>query len=147
MRSVKSTLSLYLSDAGYSLTVPRQMVFDTLESYGPLTMNELTQRLKGKADRSSIYRTTSLFEKLGIIQRVQQSWKYKIELTDTFLPHHHHLTCLNCRQTISFDEPENLEDLLRGVTGRYGFLPKNHTLEIEGLCSTCKANAGSQQPA
>ena len=139
MRTVKTTLALHLSDAGHSLTTPRRLVFDALEAHGPLTMNELTRRLSGQADRSSIYRTAALFEKLGIIQRVQQGWKYKLELTDTFLPHHHHLTCLNCNQIISFDEPEHLDELLLDIANRHGFLPKNHTLEIEGLCPACRA--------
>lgn len=142
MRSVKSTLSLYLAGASHSLTSPRQLVFDALESFGPLTMHELSGRLTGRVDRSSVYRTTALFEKLGIIQRVQQGWKYKLELTDTFLPHHHHLTCISCRQITSFDEPEHLIELLQAVAASQGFLPKNHTLEIEGLCASCRASAG-----
>lgn len=127
-----------LKEAGYSVTKPREIVFSALLSGRPRSMRELTLDLSSVIDRASIYRTVALFEKLGIVTRVQTGWKYKIELSDRFTPHHHHMTCQSCGRDISFDEPEDLDLLINKVASQHGFVAKNHTLEISGLCSQCR---------
>ena len=130
-------LASTLKQAGYSVTKPRQAVFSALQSGKPRGMRELTLDLSSVIDRASIYRTVELFEKLGVVVRVQSGWKYKIELSDAFLPHHHHLTCTGCGKIISFDEPNGLEDVLQTIALEHGFAAKDHSLEISGLCSDC----------
>lgn len=127
-----------LKNAGYSLTKPRQAVFSALQSGTPRSMRELTLDLSSVVDRASIYRTISLFEKLGIVIRVNQGWKYKIELSDIFAPHHHHLNCSKCGITISFEEPENFDDMINGIAKQKKFTAQSHKLEIYGLCINCK---------
>ena len=73
-------------------------------------MHDLIKRTKG-VDRASVYRAVRLFEQLGIVQRLNTGWKYKIELTDKFAEHHHHLTCLQCGKTIAMGESE-LEEMI-----------------------------------
>lgn len=138
MIKVSEALAAQLKDAGYSLTAPRRLVFETLQQKAPLTMQELYSRLKSQVNRTSVYRTFALFEQLGIAQRVAQGWKYKIELTDRFVPHHHHFTCLKCQRVTSFDEPELLDNMLSAVARHDGFQISSHTLEIEGLCASCR---------
>ena len=138
MTSVESTLALHLKNAGFSLTEPRLKVFKTLQNDGPLSMQELYSRLEG-VNRTTVYRVIELFEELNIAQRVAKGWKYHLELTDEFIPHHHHFTCTNCHKTISFDEPKSFHVMLETVANHSGFLPTGHTLEIEGLCSDCRA--------
>ncbi len=140
MTSDIQSFELRLKEAGYSLTVPRRYVFEMLQTASPLTMQELYSRLSGKVDRTSVYRIVTLFEKLGISQRIAQGWKYKVELTDAFIPHHHHFTCNSCGRVISFDEPEGLHTMLNEVGAQSGFTPETHTLEIQGLCSNCSAS-------
>lgn len=127
-----------LKAAGYSLTKPRLAVFTALQAGKPRSMRELTLDLSSVINRASIYRTVELFEKLGIVVRVQSGWKYKIELSDTFLPHHHHLTCLNCGRIVSYDEPDELDNLINRIASEHGFLPKEHSMEISGLCPQCR---------
>lgn len=139
MTSVESSLALHLKEAGYSITEPRKLVFLALQDHGPLTMLQLYTMLKRHVNRTSVYRTIELFEKLNIVQRVAKGWKYSLELTDEFIPHHHHFTCTKCHKTISFDEPKSFDVVLETVANHNGFLPTGHTLEIEGLCSDCRA--------
>lgn len=133
-------LSETLKKHGYSLTKPRQTVFAALQSGTPRSMRELTLDLSSVIDRASIYRTVALFEELGIVVRVQQGWKYKIELSDVFSPHHHHVTCTNCGRSMSFDEPDGLTELLDGIALENGFTHENHSLEISGLCAQCRVS-------
>ncbi|CAN5428239.1 transcriptional repressor [soil metagenome] len=139
MLSVESTLALHLKEAGFSLTEPRKLVFAALQNDAPISMQELYGSLKKQVNRTTVYRTIELFERLNIAQRVAKGWKYKLELTDEFVPHHHHFTCTNCHKSISFDEPKSFNIMLETVAQHNGFMPTGHTLEIEGLCSDCRA--------
>jgi Fe2+ or Zn2+ uptake regulation protein len=130
-----------LQDTGYSLTKPRLTVFGALQSPTPHSMRELVVSLEGIVDRASIYRTVALFEELGIVVRVNQGWKYKLELSDEFTPHHHHLSCANCQRIISFDEPTELVTILNGLAAKHGFALSGHSLEIQGLCPECQVLA------
>ncbi len=137
-------LSSELKKHGYSLTKPRQAVFSALHTGLPKSMNELIMDLSGAIDRASIYRTVKIFEELGIISRVNHGWKYKVELSDKFAPHHHHLTCTNCGKSVSFDEPQGLIEILDKIAANNGFINDSHSLEISGLCPNCQIQAKNQ---
>lgn len=99
-------------------------------------MRELTEMAKGKMDRASVYRTVELFERLGIIRRINIGWKYKLELSDAFADHHHHLTCLGCQTIIPINE-QTLEQFVDTIAAAHRFLPTEHQIEIQGYCHTC----------
>jgi Fe2+ or Zn2+ uptake regulation protein len=120
------------------MTKARRVVFDTFKNQEPMSMNELVKRVKGKIDRASVYRTVALFEKLGIIQRLQIGWKYKLELSDHFNYHHHHISCTSCSMVAPLREDHLLETSLQNLAQEYGFLPKSHQIEIQGLCARCQ---------
>ena len=136
MVSGKELFKSLLKDAGQSITTARMHVFDALDSQEPLSMHELVLRARG-VDRASVYRAVQLFERLGIVQRLNTGWKYKIELTDKFAEHHHHLTCLQCGKTIAIGEAE-LEDVLAGIAACHRFKPSAHQIEIQGYCENCQ---------
>lgn len=120
-----------------SVTKSRLIVFKALQDKEPQTMQEIVKVCRGKVDRASIYRTIALFERLGIVQRLQIGWKYKLELTDAFHHHHHHLTCTHCGKTIPLSENEQLEAMLAILSRRHNFTMHTHQLEIQGLCHNC----------
>jgi len=124
--------------SGYSLTAARRTVFAALQGEEPLTMHELVGRCEG-IDRASIYRTIALFEQLGIIQRLQMGWKYKLELTGGFVHHHHHLSCVRCGKVIPLPEDANLEKRLLQLAASQNFEAQSHQLEIRGLCTDCRS--------
>lgn len=134
-----------LSKNGYSLTKPRLTVFSALQGTKPKTMRELVDSLSDVIDRASVYRTVALYEKLGIITRIQHGWKYRIELSDNFTPHHHHLTCNDCHKVISFEEPDNFEAMIKTISVNNNFSATNHNLEIYGQCMACKTLAASHR--
>lgn len=87
-------------------------------------------------NRASVYRAVDLFERLGIVQRLNTGWKYKLELSDKFAEHHHHLTCSRCGRTVPMNEAE-LETVIERLAKTHNFTPTAHQIEIQGLCNTC----------
>lgn len=138
MLSATELFQRTLKHNNYSVTQPRLLVFEALEDEEPLSIAELQMKLEGMVDRASIYRTVSLFEKLGIIQRLQLGWKFKIELLDAFNFHHHHITCRSCEMTIPIHEDVTLEASIKTLGKEYGFSETNHQIEILGLCPICQ---------
>lgn len=125
-----------LKDSKQSVTQARLAVFNALLGQEPLGMHELVGKVRG-VDRASVYRAVDLFERLGIVQRLHTGWKYKLELTDKFAEHHHHLTCARCGRTIAMNEDE-LEHVLAKLAAAHHFKPTAHQIEIQGLCSNCQ---------
>jgi Fur family transcriptional regulator, ferric uptake regulator len=128
-----------LNTGAYSLTKTRQLVFAALQNKEPQTMAEVIAACHGRADRASIYRTITLFEELGIVQRLQIGWKYKLELSDRYHYHHHHLTCSKCGRTFALPNDERLEQRLRQLANGQNFQMRGHQLEIQGLCLDCQS--------
>jgi Fur family transcriptional regulator, ferric uptake regulator len=145
MSSVKDRFNELLKEAGYSRTAARTAVFEALLGQEPLSMHQLVQNVPS-ADRASVYRTVELLERLGIAQRLYSGWKYKIELTDKFTEHHHHLTCLACGRTTPINEQE-LESFIVDLAHRHGFQPTIHQVEIQGFCSHCTKQRRAAQKA
>jgi len=136
MSSPKETFRLILKQQHQSITKARVAVFDALLGQEPMSMHTLVSRV-GDIDRASVYRAVDLFERLGIVQRLNTGWKYKIELTDTFTEHHHHLTCTNCGKTVPLNEA-NLESFVDELASKHGFTVSAHQIEIQGLCPVCR---------
>ena len=126
-----------LQQAHYSLTNPRLSVFNALATRGAQSLHELTLALPD-VDRSTLYRTLSLFEKLGIVQRLQIGWKYKIELSNRFAQHHHHAICTQCGTIVDLTEAVDIEQRLKQLARDHGFAMYDHQLEIRGLCTRCR---------
>ena len=127
-----------LQTEAYSLTKTRQLVFAALQDKEPQTMREIVQACAGQVDRASVYRTIAMFERIGIVQRLQIGWKYKLELSDAFHHHHHHLTCRRCGKTIPLPEDAELEARLQALANAQSFTMQGHQLEIQGLCEQCR---------
>lgn len=130
-----------LSSHGYRITNARETTFNLLLHPEPQSMYELLQKAAGLVDRVSVYRSIELFEKIGIVHRIYIGWKYKVELSDDFMEHHHHLSCLQCGAMIDIADEQHIDAFIQNVAARAGFTPRRHTFEIDGYCANC------QQPA
>jgi Fur family ferric uptake transcriptional regulator len=134
---ISSVLQQILRDRGYSTTKARLFVCELLWNHEPQSMRELTERAAGIIDRASLYRTIDLFEKLGIVQRIYIGWKYKVELSDAFVHHHHHISCLGCGKIVAITEEHEIEQLIHELAAKHGFTADNHQLEVRGYCASC----------
>ncbi len=129
-----------LKAAKASDTTARSAVFGMLYKNGhtPLTMHDLIRLTEDYADRASVYRSVKLLEKIGIIRRMHIGWKYKLELSDDFHGHHHHITCVKCSETHATHYDEKLETLLAKLAAKHDFFITDHQLDIKGVCSNCQ---------
>jgi Fur family transcriptional regulator, ferric uptake regulator len=127
-----------LKKAGHSITKSRDQVFLALVDQEPLRMSELVHRLEPTIDRATIYRTVSLLESLGIIEKLIIGWKYKLELSHEYSGHHHHLTCIDCGVVVDIQGDKQTEKMLHSLARMHGFDHESHQLEIRGKCSVCR---------
>ena len=104
---------------------------------GPLSTNKLVGSLSAHSDRASVYRNIELFEKIGVINKVYTGWKYRVELSEKFRPHHHHLTCSNCGKIIQIVLGEKMEKAIENFGEKHGFKITSHQIELSGLCKNC----------
>jgi Fe2+ or Zn2+ uptake regulation protein len=137
MSERQATLANLLKSHGYSLTSPRRILFDLLAGQEPVSMRGLTEKAAGKMDRASVYRTIALFEQIGAVHRINIGWKYKIELSDAFAEHHHHLTCLKCKRVIPINA-RALETFIDNLAKSHDFQPVEHQIEVQGVCGDCQ---------
>lgn len=120
-----------------SITKPRRAVFDALQHHSSFTMAELVATCS-EVDRASVYRTSELFESLGILIRIPNGWKYRLELGEAFHEHHHHATCSVCGGSIALPEDPALERRLRDLAKRRNFTLQSHQIELTGTCEACR---------
>jgi Fur family transcriptional regulator, ferric uptake regulator len=128
-----------LIDNNYSVTSARKDIFKILLNRKAQTITEIIAKTTGRVDRVSVYRNIELFEKLGMVHRIHVGWKTKFELSDQFVPHHHHLSCLNCGKIIDIEDEKHIDNFIKEVADKFGFLPRHHEFEITGYCKNCQA--------
>lgn len=130
-----------ITNNGYRLTTAREATFRLLVSSEPQSIGEiLVDAKRANVDRVSIYRNIKLFEKLGIVHRIYIGWKYKLELSDEFIEHHHHLSCLECGKVIDIEDEKHIDEFIDSVANKVGFVPRRHLFEVDGYCKDCQKN-------
>lgn len=126
-----------LKNHGLSTTQPRLRLFGHLQGNPALTMQQLIA-LTARHDRVTVYRNVDLFEKLGIINRLRLGWHTKIELSDVFQRHHHHLSCTSCGKVWVLEEEPLIEQKIKAISRLKNFVAIDHQLEIRGTCQSCQ---------
>jgi len=135
MDAYEKRFSELLKKHRYSVTTPRKVVFEVLYSFGLQTVQQLITRAK-HIDRSSVYRALTVLEEIGAVHRIPQGFKYKVELSDAFLPHHHHIVCTICGKQSDIEQSK-LEDLLNQIAKENTYKLTSHKVELLGECSNC----------
>lgn len=137
MEEARRLFEKILRNNSLHVTHARGVVFAALWGEEPQSMHELESAVGGMIDRTSIYRSVELFNRLGIVRKIQIGWKYKIELSDIFTAHHHHISCLGCGKVIAIHEDRRIEDLISRLATAHQFTRPVHQLEIQGYCPAC----------
>lgn len=139
-----SVISDYLKERGLKLTPSRRAIIDEVKSMtGHFDPDELLARLrekKMKVSRASIYRTLPLLRDCGLIEEaIYKDRKTRYERCHAEA-HHDHMVCASCGRVIEFFS-KDIERLQDEICQVHGFRSQSHTLEIRGLCSSCRASA------
>ncbi|MCL4236583.1 MAG: transcriptional repressor [Deltaproteobacteria bacterium] len=113
------------------------------------TVSELVGRLQGKYSamgRATVYRTIPLLLDAGLIFEVAVRGRNEEQVYEntTSRRHHDHLTCEMCQEVVEF-ENESLHDLLAGEASRHGYRLRRHTLDLRGICASCRERLTDQE--
>ena len=109
-------------------------------SPAPLSLQELHDQVRKELPAtaySTIFRLLERLEKEGQVDRVD--WRERgsrFEWADR--PHHHHIVCSDCGQTVDLDD-RDLGFSERRIQSRTGFRVKHHSIELEGTCADCQS--------
>lgn len=125
-----------LRQQGLRSTKARHSVFKALKAGPAVSIQELYQKVGGGLNRASMYRALRLFRELGIVQEVVIAGRRKVELTDRFNDHHHHIACAICGQTVAIHDT-GFENHIEELAKANGFIHRSHSFEITGICAAC----------
>jgi Fur family transcriptional regulator, ferric uptake regulator len=104
----------------------------------PISAQDLYIELRSHSQSmglATVYRSLDTLKKAGLVQvRTQPTGE---SLYTTIQADRHHLTCLNCGQSIPIDECP-VHHLEQELTQAHRFKIHYHTLEFFGLCDRCQ---------
>jgi Fur family transcriptional regulator, ferric uptake regulator len=129
-----------ITESGLRMTAARRQLIEILaESERPLSVEDLSQRSKGKFDLVTIYRNLEVFREVGIVEVILlENGKNLFVLTGEH-DHSHHIVCRHCLKT------ERIEFCMGGELERYassrGYSNLSHTIEVFGECPECEAKS------
>ena len=126
-----------LKDNNCRITNARLATFKLITDSKPLSIAEILSKAGPSIDRVSVYRNLELFQKLGVVNRVNIGWKHKFELSEEFVGHHHHMTCASCHSVFEIEDEAHIDEFIHSVAEKVGFVPASHTFEIDGTCKSC----------
>ncbi len=116
----------------------KRQIFELLKNSGePLSMQQIISRITDH-HFVSIYRSVDVLYKAGVVKQVSSGFKNLFELSDEFVPHHHHASCEICGRSLAIIDPE-LESLMDRLCRAAGLSPTTHQFELFGICSDCQA--------
>lgn len=129
-------LKRILHHNGLRTTKVRLLVYHVLQnSQKPLTIQQIVGQCHG-VHFVSVYRCIDVFLAASIINVVPIGLKNMYELSDSFKPHHHHVTCEACGHSVAVGQ-ESIENLMHKITLSAGMRPTHHHFEAFGICNKC----------
>lgn len=143
MNKLTEALQSQLRARGYRLTKPRRAVLETLVAepthLRPEELYTQARRRYRKLGIVTVYRTVTLLEQLGLVQRVHldSTRCQSFALVRSAQGHHHQLVCRDCGRVEEFSDCA-LEGTLEGLQKRTGFSIETHHLEVIGQCPECQ---------
>jgi len=122
-------------------TPQRKAIFDAVfATHHHFNADELVLILRERGkdiSRASVYRTLDLMVKGGLVHALELGDSKKAYEHVVGHKHHDHLICLECGQTIEFDD-SFIEMLQERVCDRLKFRAQHHSLRIFGRCEKCQ---------
>jgi len=133
-----------LKKNGEKFTIQREVILETLynsdEHLTPEALHQLIQKQRPelKTGIATIYRTLSRLEDSEMVTSLSfgaQGKKYELGAKD----HHDHMICTNCGDITEFVD-EEIEKRQELIAEKFGFMIKDHSMQIYGLCKNCQDN-------
>jgi Fur family transcriptional regulator, ferric uptake regulator len=140
---VKTDVVELLRDRGLRMTPQRRaIVAEVMRTKGHISPPAITRRIQSDmpgVNASTVYRTLTLLEEVGVLQHSHVESGAEYHRTDE--AEHVHLTCSRCGRDdpLSLREADSLHRLIRR---HHGFEADLSHFAITGLCQDCAARAG-----
>jgi Fur family ferric uptake transcriptional regulator len=129
------------SQAGRVTRSRRGVIEALVRLQRPSTPREIADAVgEGSCDLATVYRSMALFEKLGMVHRIDLGdglARFEIADNDPHGHHHHHLVCRECERIIQLDDCI-LAEMETRLSRHYGFKQITHRLEFFGVCPDCQ---------
>jgi Fur family transcriptional regulator, ferric uptake regulator len=126
--------------AGTRPTRQRRAVAACLDTFDDFRsaqeIHELLRRGGGHVGLSTVYRTLQALadaDEVDVLRSEDGETRYR-RCSST---HHHHLVCRTCGRTLEVEGPP-VERWAKSVAAEHGFTEVSHTIEIFGVCSSCR---------
>ena len=128
--------------SGLRVTPQRRAILRVLiEERSHLTAQEVYERLRPlfpELSLDTVYRTLRTLAGMGIVcqshLQTRHANRFSLALERH---HHHHLICLDCGESIEFQDCA-LPAALSRLAERYDFVPTGHAFEVYGYCARCR---------
>ncbi len=122
------------------VTKQRILVLDVLKKAGsPVSVKEISEKVNGKMNLSTVYRNLIELEKSKIVSRVNIDKDMSFfEFRNKEDDHHHHIVCSGCKKIEEVQICE-IDNYLKKVLSRSKNFKKlsSHSLELFGTCKKC----------
>jgi Fur family transcriptional regulator, ferric uptake regulator len=145
---LRKELQKLLTEKKLKKTSQRGLIWDSLiESKGHPSVEEIRENLLKQGHRiglATIYRNLKMLLQSGLIRqsKLEGLTRYEPVIKQ---PNHLHLICNSCRITIEFPS-RRIENLIRQVTGEYGFEERYSRYAIFGICKACARKQRKLEP-
>lgn len=133
-----------LHDNGYKYTKQRKVIYNVLVNNKDdhLSCDDIFGLIEEDYPEfgiATVYRTIQLFEKMGIVDKVNFDDGFsRYELSrDGGKHNHHHLICLNCHKVmeVQLDLLETLEEQIE-IDSKFNII--DHNVKFYGYCEDCQ---------
>jgi len=132
-----------LGESRVRFTNTRRVIVRTLaRAGGPRTAAELHKALGDRVPLSSLYRTLTVLDEAGVLERSHDAQGVaRYEPAEWLLGHHHHLVCVECGAVEDIQIAPQVEvevgNLVERIAGDSGYSVRGHKIDIEGVCRSC----------
>jgi len=140
---VNNDLKTLLKNKGMKYTEQRAIILQILLNLDKhLNAEEVHELVKENYPEqnigiATIYRTLNFLEEVELISSIsfgKDGKKYESKNKDE---HHDHLICTSCGKIVEFLD-EEIEKRQEDIAIKNGFLIKDHTMQLYGICNNCQ---------
>ncbi len=139
-----------LRGCGYKMTPARDAIIEFFIHHpvGHYCIEDIYGEVKARYPQigmATVYRTLDIVSDLGMVIKLEfGEGKAYYEFNDQAEEkHHHHLICTKCGRIINYrdfteEEKTYIHKAEKGLSEKYDFNIKYHTIEFYGTCSDCR---------
>jgi Fur family transcriptional regulator, ferric uptake regulator len=130
----------HMKENGYRLTGARSVIVEILAGTNialeASDIHKIANQKYPSVGLVSVYRTLSILEHLGLIQRIHQPEKCQAYIT-AFTSHEHLILCNHCGR-VEFFTGDDIGVLAKRVENECDYEIQGHWLQFFGICKNCQ---------